>query len=61
MTDEEFMDLRDRVAVLDQRFRSYDCGDRPMSPPVKLIRELVEAGAELRVETERRSDTRSRA
>jgi len=32
-----------------------------MSPPVKLIRELVEAGAELRVETERRSDTRSRA
>ena len=31
---------RQRVAELTVRFEGYDGGDRPMSPPVALIREL---------------------
>lgn len=38
---------RERVSRLNQRFTSYDGGDRPMSPPVSLIRELAAAEADL--------------
>lgn len=40
-------ELRERVARLQARFSSYDVGDRPMSPPVRLIREVCEAEAAL--------------
>lgn len=38
---------RERVSQLNQRFTSYDGGDRPMSPPVSLMRELAAAEADL--------------
>jgi hypothetical protein len=40
-------ELQERVDGLRRRFQSYDGGDRPMSPPVSLIRELNAAEAEL--------------
>ncbi len=40
-------ELRVHVSALRERFASYDGGDRPMSPPASLIRELAEAEAKL--------------
>ncbi len=48
MSDERLAQLQSHRDELDARFRSYDGGDRPMSPPVKLIRELAMVEAELR-------------
>ncbi len=42
-----YADAQKRVDELRRRFASYDGGDRPMSPPVALIRELQEAETEL--------------
>jgi hypothetical protein len=39
--------LRARVYVLRAKFNSYNVGDRPMSPPARLIRELFDAEAAL--------------
>lgn len=39
----DISELRERVYELRRKFESYSGGDRPMSPPVKLIRELAEA------------------
>jgi hypothetical protein len=33
---------------LDAKFRSYDGGDRPMAPPVSLLRECLAADAAVR-------------
>lgn len=40
-------ELQARVDKLNEKFRSYDGGDRPMSPPAKLMRELFDAEKEL--------------
>ena len=39
---------RQRVSDLSARVESYDGGDRPMSPPVALLRELYAAEDRLR-------------
>ena len=39
---------RQRVSDLRARVESYDGGDRPMSPPVALLRELYAAEDRLR-------------
>lgn len=49
----DLAELRERVAELRRRFESYAGGDRPMSPPVRLIRELASAEAELSTATDR--------
>jgi hypothetical protein len=40
--------LQERIDELRKRFASYDGGDRPMSPPVRLIRELCDAEERMR-------------
>ena len=40
-------ELIERRDELRRKFESYDGGDRPMSPPVSLMRELAKVEAEL--------------
>jgi hypothetical protein len=40
--------VKARRDELDAKFRSYDGGDRPMSPPVSLIRDLARAEERVR-------------
>lgn len=51
---------RARVDELRERFNAYDVGDRPMSPPAELQRELREAGERLiLLENEQRAALRA--
>lgn len=43
MSDVLIKELRSQVDELQRKFETYGYGDRPQSPPVKLIRELREA------------------
>ena len=40
-------ELEIRRAELDKQITGYDVGDRPMSPPVRYLRELAEIDTEL--------------
>ena len=46
--EQDIAEARRRVAELTARFEGYDVGDRPMSPPVSLFRELRVAEDRLR-------------
>jgi hypothetical protein len=53
MSDGETIEeLRRRVGELRTRVQAYDGGDRPMSPPVRLLQELWDAEDALRAARE---------
>jgi hypothetical protein len=49
MSDATVYEARRRLYELEARFRSYDGGGRPMSPPVSLMRDISSAEEALRI------------
>ena len=39
--------MRKRLEELEARFQSYDGGDRPQSPPMDFLRDILELRAQL--------------